>query len=324
MNFKHLITACASALLLAATGAAPAAAAYPERPIKLVVPFPPGGTSDSLARVLAKGMSEKLGQPIIVDNRGGGGTVIGTEAVLRAPADGYTLMWATTPLAINDSLLPKLPYDTLKDVVPVVTVAQVPLVLIVPADSPLRTLADLIAKAKAQPGTLTYGSSGNGGSPHLATAMLSSMAEIDLVHIPYKGSAPSVLGLIAGQTDLAFDTLFLTLPQVQSGKARALAQSSDTRSPLLPDVPTVAEAGLKGYKATSWFMLAVRTGTPAEIVERLNKVANEVLADPDLRKDLARQGLQVAGGSIEEAGQHLRGEIEKWGKIVRASGAQAQ
>jgi len=324
MNFKHLITACASALLLAATGAAPAAAAYPERPIKLVVPFPPGGTSDSLARVLAKGMSEKLGQPIIVDNRGGGGTVIGTEAVLRAPADGYTLMWATTPLAINDSLLPKLPYDTLKDVVPVVTVAQVPLVLIVPADSPLRTLADLIAKAKAQPGTLTYGSSGNGGSPHLATAMLSSMAEIDLVHIPYKGSAPSVLGLIAGQTDLAFDTLFLTLPQVQSGKARALAQSSDTLSPLLPDVPTVAEAGLKGYKATSWFMLAVRTGTPAEIVERLNKVANEVLADPDLRKDLARQGLQVAGGSIEEAGQHLRGEIEKWGKIVRASGAQAQ
>jgi len=323
MTFKHLAAACASVLLFV-VGAAPARAAYPERLVKLVVPFPPGGTSDSLARVMAKGLSDKLGQPVIVDNRAGAGTVIGTEAVLRAPADGYNLIWATTPLAINDSLLPNLPYDTRQDIQPIVNVAQVPLVLIVPAESPLHTLADLIAQAKAAPGTLTYGSSGNGGSPHLASEMLSSMAGIKLIHVPYKGSSPSVMGVIAGQTDMAFDTLFLTLPLVQSGKARALAQTADTRSPLMPDVPTVAEAGLPGYKATSWFMLAARAGTPPDVIERLNAAVNQVLADPELRKTLAGQGLQVAGGSVQDATDHLRNEIDKWGRIVRDSGARAQ
>jgi len=319
----RMAAACAGALMLACA-APPAAAAYPERPIKLVVPFPPGGTSDSLARIVAKGVGERLGQTVIVDNKPGAGTVIGTEAVLREPPDGYNLIWATTPLAINDSLLDKLPYDTLRDIRPVATVAGVPLVLIVPAASPVHSLADLIARAKAAPGTLTYGSSGNGGSPHLAAEMLSSMADIKLVHIPYKGSAPSVLSVIAEQTDMAFDTLFLTLPQIQSGKARPLAQTGSARSSLLPDVPTMAEAGLPGYQAASWFMMAVRTGTPADIVERLNAATNAVLADPAVRQSLAEQGLQPMGGSPQDATDHLRNEIGKWGKIVRASGARAE
>jgi len=319
---KHIVAACAVVAALAA--AAPAFAAYPDKPIRLVVPYPPGGSSDSVARLLAKGVGEKLGQPVIVENKGGAGTVIGTEAVLRAEPDGYTLLWTSTPFAINATLMPGLPYRPLREFEPVLMVAEVPLVLIVHPASPSRTLADLLARAKAEPGKLTYGSPGNGSSPQLATEMLGSRVGARFVHVPYKGSAPSVLGLIGGQTDLVFDTLFLTRPQVQAGKARALAQAGARRSPLMPDVPTVAESGLPGFEASSWFTVVARAGTPPDIVGTLNATFNQVLQQPEVRSYLSGQGVSILGGSPQDARAYLNNEIDKWGKAVRESGAKAE
>jgi len=316
---KQLLSACL--LFLAAQSPAALADTYPSRPIKLVVPFPPGGTSDTVARVLAKGMGERLGQSVIVYNQGGGGTIIGTEAVARSAPDGYTLLWMTTPFAINHTLFAKRPYDTFEDFIPVVDVISVPLVLIVPSNSPAKTLQDLIAMAKKAPGKVAYGSSGPGGSPHLATAMFASKAGLQLNHIPYKGSAPAVMDLVAGQTDFVIDTLFLTRPQIEAGKARALAQTGAARSPLLPDVPTMREAGLDDYEASSWLSLAAPAGTPETIVSRLNATANEVLQDDAVRRSLEDQGLVIAGGSPERARTHLRAEVERWGQAVRDSGA---
>jgi len=319
MNLKRIASAWAAAAALAL--GAPAQAAYPDKPIRLIVPYPPGGSSDSVARLLAQGVGERLGQPVIVENKAGAGTVIGTEAVLRAEPDGYTLLWTSTPFAINATLLPDLPYKPLVDFSPVLMVAEVPLVLIVHPDSPARTLADLIALAKARPGELTYGSPGNGSSPQLASELLASRAGVKFVHVPYKGSAPSVLGLISGQTDLVFDTLFLTRPQVETGKARALAQAGAQRSPLMPDVPTVAESGLPGYAASSWFTVAARAGTPPEIVQALNAAFNEVLGREAVRDSMVRQGLTVLGGSQADARDYLNREIDKWGEAIRESGA---
>lgn len=315
--------AAAAMLALLPAAAAWAQDAYPSRPIKIVVPFPPGGSSDSVARVLANGLKDKLGQPVIVENKPGAGTIIGTEYVAKSPPDGYTLFWMTTPFAINESLYRTRPYDTFKDIVPVIDVVSNPLVMIVNPASPAKTVADLIAMAKKAPGKLSYGSSGNGGSPHLAMEMFKTAAGVSITHIPYKGSAPAVTDLIAGQTDVVIDTLFLTTPQVKGGKARALAQTGPTRSRLLPDVPTMREAGLEGYEATSWLSLGAPGGTPAAIVNRINAAANEVLQTPAVREQLVGQGLEVHGGTPEDAAKHLRAEVERWGKAVKASGAKA-
>jgi len=316
--------ATAAMLALVPVAAAFAQDAFPSRPIKIVVPFPPGGSSDSVARLLANGMKDKLGQPVIVENKAGAGTIIGTEAVAKSPADGYTLLWMTTPFAINESLYPQRPYDTFKDFTPLIDVVSNPLVMIVNPNSPAKTVKDLIALAKKMPGKLSYGSSGNGGSPHLAMEMFKAAAGVYINHIPYKGSAPAVTDLIGGQTDVVIDTLFLTAPQVAGGKARALAQTGPTRSKLLPDVPTMREAGLAGYEATSWLSLAVPAGTPAAIVGRLNAAANEVLRTPAIRDQLVKQGMEVHGGTPEEAAQHLRAEVDRWGKAIKASGAKAE
>lgn len=314
-----------AAALLAALPFASAIAqeAYPSRPVKIVVPFPPGGSSDTVARLLAKGMQDKLGQPVIVDNKGGAGTLIGTEIVAKSPADGYTLLWMTTPFAINESLRPNLPYDTFKDFTPVVTVVAMPLVMIVPPNSPANSVKDLVAMARKSPGKLSYGSSGTGGSPHLAMEMFKSAAGVYINHIPYKGSAPAVNDLIAGQTDVVVDTIFLTTPQVVGGKARALAQTGATRSSYLPDVPTMREAGIEGYEATSWLGLAAPGATPAAIVEKLNVAANEVLKSPAVREQLEKQGLTVIAGTPQDAARFLRTEVERWGKAVKTSGAKA-
>lgn len=315
--------AAAALLALLPAAAAWAQDAFPSRPIKIVVPFPPGGSSDSVARVLANGLKDKLGQPVIVDNKPGAGTMIGTELVAKSPPDGYTLLWMTTPFAINESLYKTRPYNTFNDITPVIDVVSNPLVMIVNPASPAKTVADLIAMAKKSPGKLSYGSSGNGGSPHLAMEMFKAAAGVSITHIPYKGSAPAVTDLIAGQTDVVIDTLFLTTPQVKGGKARALAQTGPTRSRLLPDVPTMREAGLAGYEATSWLSLAAPGGTPAAIVNRINAAANEVLQTPAVREQLVSQGLEVHGGTPEDAAKHLRSEVERWGKAIKASGAKA-
>jgi len=296
---------------------------FPSRPIKIVVPFPPGGSSDSVARLLANGMREKLGQPVIVDNKAGAGTVIGTEAVAKSPADGYTLLWMTTPFAINASLAKSLPYDTFKDLTPVIDVVEMPLVMIVNPSSPAKSVRDLVQMAKKSPGKLSYGSSGNGGSPHLAMEMFKSMTGVFINHIPYRGSAPSVQDLIAGQTDVVMDTIFLTTPQVQAGKARALAQTGTKRSAYLPDVPTMREAGVEGYEATSWLALAAPGGTPSAVVQKLNAAANEVLKSTAIREQLTKQGLEILAGTPEDSARHLRVEVEKWGRAVKSSGAKA-
>lgn len=320
MNITRRTLAAALLAALPFTGAL-AQDAFPSRPVKIVVPFPPGGSSDSVARLLAKGMQEKLGQPIIVDNKGGAGTLIGTEIVAKSPADGYTLLWMTTPFAINESLRTNLPYDTFKDFTPVVTVVAMPLVMIVPPNSPAKSVKDLVEIAKKSPGKLSYGSSGTGGSPHLAMEMFKSAAGVFINHIPYKGSAPAVSDLIAGQTDVVIDTIFLTTPQVKGGKARALAQTGTERSSYLPDVPTMREAGIEGYEATSWLGLAAPGGTPAPVVDKLNAVANEVLKSPAVREQLEKQGLTVIAGTPQDAARFLRTEVERWGKAVKNSGA---
>jgi tripartite-type tricarboxylate transporter receptor subunit TctC len=320
---KNTFTRRAAVALLAALPLAGAFAqdAFPSRPIRIVVPFPPGGSSDSVARILANGMKDKLGQAVVIENKPGGGTIIGTEFVAKSPPDGYTLLWMTTPFAINESLYKQLPYGTFKDFVPVIDVVSNPLVMIVHPNSPAKSVADLVALAKKSPGKLSYGSSGNGGSPHLAMEMVKAATGVFINHIPYRGSAPAVNDLIAGQTDVVIDTLFLTVPQVQGGKARAIAQTGPTRSKLLPDVPTMREAGLTGYEATSWLSLAAPAGVPPAVLSKLNAAANEVLQTPAIRDQLTKQGLEVHGGTTEDAARHLRAEVDRWGKAVKSSGA---
>ncbi|WP_326541103.1 tripartite tricarboxylate transporter substrate binding protein [Pseudorhodoferax sp.] len=307
--------------LVAGLAVTTAAAQFPDKPIRIIVPFPPGGSSDTIARLLANGMKDKLGQPVLVENKPGAGTIIGTDMVAKGAADGYTLLWMTTPFAINATLFKQLPYDPIKDFTPVSLVTTGPLALIVHPTSPYKTVGELVAAAKKQPGKLTYGSSGNGGSPHLTSEMFKSVAGFDAVHVPYKGSAPSVQDLIAGQTSFVFDTVFLTAPFVQAGRARALAVTGRARAATLPDVPTMVEAGVPGFVATSWLGLAAPSQTPKDVVARLSAAADEVLRNPDIRASLTKQGMDPAGGSPEDAARHVAAEIAWWGKAVRDSGA---
>jgi tripartite-type tricarboxylate transporter receptor subunit TctC len=294
---------------------------FPSRPIKIVVPFPPGGGSDMVARMLANGMREKLGQPVLVDNKAGAGTVIGTDMVAKSPADGYTILWMATPFGINASLLKSLPYDTLKDFTPVIDLVEMPLVMIVHPSSPAKNVKEFIELAKKEPGKLSYGSSGNGGSPHLAMEIFKTATGTSLTHVPYRGSAPSVQDLIAGQTDVVMDTTILVAPHVRAGKARALAQSGSKRSSYLPDVPTMQEEGVAGYEVTSWMSLAVPAGTPNAVVQKLNEAAKAVFTAPAMREQLSKQGLDVIAGTPEDSARRLRVEIDKWAKAIQTSGA---
>lgn len=297
---------------------------YPSRTIKLVVPFPPGGSSDYMGRVVANGLKDELGETAIIENKGGAGTLLGTEAVARADPDGYTLLATATPFAINATLVKTVNFDTVKSFDPVVFTGAIPLVLLVNEKSPWRSLNDLVEAAKAKPGVYTYGSSGNGGSPHLATSMIEAATGIQLMHIPYKGSAPAVADLLAGQTDLVIDTVFLGAPHVKSGRLRALAQLGPQRSVLLPDVPTMQELGYKDFSAVSWFGIFAPAGTPRPILEKLNVAINRTLAKPEVVETLNAQGFFIFGGPLDGAMPRLKREIEVWGKAVRDSGAVAQ
>ena len=297
---------------------------YPSRPIKLIVPFPAGGSTDHVARVVSNGIKDELGQAAIIENKGGAGTLLGTEAVARADPDGYTLLSTATPFAINATLVKTLNYDTVKSFEPVIFTAGIPLVILVNEKSPWRSLKDLVDAAKAKPGVYTYGSSGNGGSPHLATAMLEAATGIKMMHIPYKGSAPSVADLVAGQTDMVIDTVFLGAPHVKSGRLRALAQLGPQRSVLMPDVPTMQELGYKDFSAVSWFGVFAPAGTPRPILETLNGAINRTLAKPAVIETLNAQGFFIVGGPLDGALPRLKREIEIWGKAVRDSGAVTQ
>jgi tripartite-type tricarboxylate transporter receptor subunit TctC len=295
---------------------------YPVKPIRIVVPFPPGGATDILARDVAQKLTEAWGQQVIVDNRPGAGGNIGSELVAHSAPDGYTLEMGTVGThAINASLSAKMPYDHVKDFAPVILVAGVPNVLVVNNAVPANSVAELIAYAKANPGKLNFASSGNGTSIHLSGELFKVMAGVQMTHIPYKGSAPALQDLLGGQVQLMFDNLPPSLPQIKAGKVRALAVTSLTRAPALPDVPTVAESGLPGFEASSWFGILAPAGTPPAIVAKLNAEIAKWLATPEAKEQLAKQGANAAGGTPEDFAKHIAAETAKWAKVVKDSGA---
>ena len=318
----------AAAMALVAGVAAPdasAQAAWPSKPIRIVVPFPPGGTTDILARAAAQKMAEAWKEQAVIDNRPGAGGNIGAELVARSPADGYTLLMGTVGThAINASLYAKMPYDHVKDFAPVILVAAVPNVLVVHPSLPVHSVAELIAYAKANPGKLNFASSGSGTSIHLAGELFKVMAGVQMTHVPYKGSAPAIADLVGGQVQLMFDNLPSALAQIKAGKLRALAVTSAQRAAALPDAPTIAESGLPGYEASSWFGLLAPAGTPADVVAKINGEIARWLASPEAKEKLSSQGAIAAGGTPEDFARHIAAETAKWQRVVRESGAKVE
>jgi tripartite-type tricarboxylate transporter receptor subunit TctC len=287
----------------------------------MVVPYPPGGPTDIVARVVGQKLSERLGQTVVVDNRPGAGGNIGADAVAKAAPDGYTMLVATTAHAINMTLFSKPGYNTRTDFAPVSMLTSGPLVLVTAPSTPAGSVAELVAMARANPGKVTFASSGNGQSTHLAAELFDSMAGVRMTHVPYKGSAPALTDVMAGQATVMFDTMLSAMPFVRDGKLRALAITGATRSPAAPDVPTMAQAGLPGYEATAWNALLVPAGTPAAVQSRLSEALKAVLNQDDVRARFASQGFAATWTSPADTGQFIAREIDKWGKVVKASGA---
>ena len=298
---------------------------YPSRPIRMIVPFPAGGTADLLARQIGQTMGEALRQQVVIENRTGAGGNIGADLAAKAKPDGYTLLMGTVSThAINPNLYPNMPYDPVKDFAPVAMVARMPNLLVLHPSVPAASVAELIALAKARPGTLAFASAGNGTTQHLAGELFKKMADVDMIHVPYKGNAPAVTDLVGGQVQVMFDNIPVSLQQVRAGKLRALAVTGPARSPVLPQLPTVAEAALPGYNITSWFGLYAPSGTSPQIIERLNREANKALATVPIRRRLTDQGIELAGGTPGQFAEFMRTELVKWGKIVRESGARVE
>ncbi len=309
-------------LVATLTPAAVMAQAYPDRAIKLIVPFPAGGPNDIIARVVAQKAGEMIGQTFIIENRGGAGGVSGTDLVAKAAPDGYTIgIVSAGPLAIAPSL-DRMPYTPLKDLKPVTLVATVPELLVAPKDFPARDVQELIALAKAKPGAFTYASTGPGGTPHLAAELFKSAAGLDIVHLPYSGAAPAVTDLVAGRTQLMFADIPVLLPHVQSGSLRALAVGSPGRSPVLPNVPTLKELGLPKVEAENWYGMVVPAATPAPIVARLHAIVVAALKTEDVQRKLAPQGAVLIGNTPEEFAAYIEAEAKKWGEVVRLAGIQ--
>jgi tripartite-type tricarboxylate transporter receptor subunit TctC len=315
------IPAVALAVALSAAAANAIAQSYPNRPVRMVVPLSPGGFADVPARVIAPRLSEALGQSVFVENKPGAGATIGTDFVAKSKPDGYTLLFTGTPHVISPALYEYLPYDPLKDFAPVMLVAAGPYVLVVNPQLPVKSVQELIALAKARPGKIDYASSGNGSAQHLVSAMFASMAGIDLSHVPYEGSGPAMQDPISGQVKVSFAGIPNVMPSVRSGKLRALAVSTPKRSPDLPDVPTVAEAGVPGYDATLWLALLAPAGTPGEIVQELYTEAAKTLREPEVEKAITATGVEVNIIGPQELAAFLQAEADKWGKVARASGA---
>jgi len=297
------------------------AQSYPSKPIRLVLPYPPGGGTDVIARPLAQKLTEQLGQQVIVDNRGGAGGNIGMEFVAKSPADGYTLLFAlTAQYAVNPSLYPKLPYDPVRDYAPISLLANAPYLLVVHPTLPAKSVAELVALVKARPGQLSYSSSGNGSGAHLAGEMLRSLARVEIVHVPYKGAGPAMPDLIAGQVQLSFITYTAAGPHIKTGRLRALGVTTAKRSPTLPDLPAIGET-VAGYDSAVWYGFAAPAGTPPEIVSKLNTEVLRVLAAPDFRSRITLEAVSPIGSTPEEFGSFMKSEIVRWAKVVKDSGA---
>jgi tripartite-type tricarboxylate transporter receptor subunit TctC len=296
--------------------------AYPDRPIRLVVPFAPGGGSDIVARIAAACMSQGLGQQVVVENRAGAGGTIGADVVAKAAPDGYTLVLHTLSSAVlNVFLYARLPYDPRRDFAPVAEIGRAPNILAVRRDLPARSVAELIELARREPGRINYGSGGNGTIVHLSAVLLADMAKVELTHIPFRGGGPSMNALVAGQVDMMIDAVPVLLPQVRDGSARALAVTSPARVPLLPEVPTVAESGLPGYETQNWYGIYAPGRTPRPVIDRLAAEVARVVADPDCGRRLVELGVTLVGSGPDAFRAHWEAELEVWGPIIRASGA---
>lgn len=316
--FKSLFI-LASVLML---GQSAQADTYPDRPIKWIVPWPPGGGADVIARLLGNPVAEALGKPVIIDNRGGAAGNIGAVAAARSPADGYTMVFAYSGThSINRHLYKDMPFEE-KDFSPVIFLTSVPQMLVVNANLPFKSVQEIITAAKANPGKLTYGSSGNGAINHLTGQLFSDMAGVKLLHVPYKGGGPAAAAVMGGEVDMVFGEPSTLLPHVASGKLRAIATTGAKRSISLPDLPTIAESGIPGYDVTSWNGVLVPAGTPAEAIKKLNAEFNKVLANPAMRERLVKIGYEPIGGAPDAFSKHIEAETKKWGPVIKQSGLQ--
>lgn len=294
---------------------------YPTKPVRFIVPFAPGGSTDLVARILAQRLPEALGQAVVVDNRGGAGGVIGAELAARAPADGYTIVLGSPgPLTINPNLLARMPYDTLRDFSPISLATISPFILVLHPSMPVQSVQELVALAKAKPGQLNYGSAGNGSVGHFSTEQFKSLAGVNIVHVSYKGAGPAVADLVGGQLHLMFENLPTVLPHVRSGKLKALAVGTKARSKLVPEYPTVSEAGVPGYESSTTFGVLAPAKTPAAIIARLNQEIVKILGSSDIKERLSAQGLEAAGSTPQQYAAHLKEELAKYGRIVKAAG----
>jgi tripartite-type tricarboxylate transporter receptor subunit TctC len=315
----------AVALLVALAGIVGAAQAqtWPTRFVRLVVPFPPGGGTDAIARIVAAQLSVQWGQQMLVENKGGGATNIGTEFVARAEPDGYTMLLQSMPFAINRFLFASLPYDPVADLAPVSLLCDYPNLMVVPVSSPARSVAEFIAFAKANKGKVSFASSGHGTSVHLAGELFNRMAGTGMIHVPYRGAGPALIDLVPGRVDVMFNNIGAVLPLIQAGKLRALAVTTAKRTPALPDLPPIAESGLPGFDVSSWYAIFAPARTPAEIVRKANADIVFALAHPATRARLDQLGVVVIGSTPEGLAAHLRSEMDKWGPIIREAGIKA-
>jgi tripartite-type tricarboxylate transporter receptor subunit TctC len=319
-NLIHL----AAGLLFACAVGGTFAQGFPNRPVRIIVAFPAGGGTDIAARLVAQKLADTWGQQVLVDNRGGASGVIGTELAARAPADGYTLFMGTLGnLAVNQHLFPKMAVDPLAAFTPVTQVVDVHFVLLANPNLAARNVAELIALARAKPGTVTYASSGAGGAPHLAAELFKRLAQVDMTHIPYKGSAPSMQDVMAGQVAVTFDSLLQALPFIRDGRLRALAVLGRSRSAQLPEVPTVAESGVAGYELTNWFGLVAPAGTPKDVVDRIQADVAKVLEAPELKNRIAGMSATVVGNTPEQFGATMKADSAKWARVIRETGMRA-
>ncbi len=297
---------------------------YPNKPIKFIVPYPPGGGTDVIARIVQEPLSSNLGQQVIIENRGGAGGSIGSEAAARSPADGYTVLFTLSSHTINPAIYPKLSFNTEKDFLPVVTIASLPQILVANPDFPAKNVKDVIDMAKAKPGTIAYASVGNGSPGHLAGAMMAGAANVKMTHIPYRGGGPAVTDVMGGQVPLLWVSIPAAANFVKAGKLKALAVSTTKRSAVFPDVPTMIESGFKDFEVDSWYAMFVPANTPKAAVDRLNAAANKVLASPEVKEKLLNQGAEAVGGSPEALGRVVKAELVKWDKVVKENGIKAE
>jgi tripartite-type tricarboxylate transporter receptor subunit TctC len=324
MNPANIARLACSVLAAATAGAVFAQAGYPVKPVRMVVPSSAGGGTDIVARIMAPELSKRLGQQVVIDNRPGAGTMIGIEVAAKSPPDGYTLLMGLSTLAINSVLYKKVPYDPQRDFAPITQAVSSASIIVVHPSVPVKTVKELIAFSRARPGQLNYASAGTGTYPHMTMELFLSMARLKMVHIPYKGTGPAMIDMVAGQVSTMAATILTGMPQIRAGRLRPLGITSSARSPIVPDIPTVAEAGLPGYESVQWYGMLAPARTPKEIVTRLHAEATRVLQQPDIKARFAGDGADPVGNTPEEFARYIQSELTKWAKVAREAGIQPE